>query len=112
MCVYAFTTFVLSKRSPPTTFEQACGTHHDAQTDTKGVAVMFFDRNELGNKGLWHKIFVQKYKVCEPLTTIWEEMKIKMLAVGVPGIGWETKMKEPEPDNCPTHRAMTGVGSG
>lgn len=43
-------------------------------------------------------------------TAYWlaEEMKIKMLAVGVPGIGWETKMKEPEPDNCPTHRAMTG----
>ena len=37
-----------------------------------------------------------------------EEMKIKMLAVGVPGIGWETKALDPEPDNCPTHRAMTG----
>ena len=31
-----------------------------------------------------------------------------MLAVGVPGIGWETKMHDPEPENCPTHRAMTG----
>ena len=43
-------------------------------------------------------------------TAYWlaEEKKIKMLAVGVPGIGWETKTKEPEPDNCPTHRAMTG----
>jgi kynurenine formamidase len=43
-------------------------------------------------------------------TAYWlaEEKKIKMLAVGVPGIGWETKMQEPEPDNCPTHRAMTG----
>lgn len=43
-------------------------------------------------------------------TAYWlaEEKKIKMLAVGVPGIGWETKMDTPEPDNCPTHRAMTG----
>jgi kynurenine formamidase len=43
-------------------------------------------------------------------TAYWlaEEMKIKMLAVGVPGIRWETKSLDPEPDNCPTHRAMTG----
>ena len=43
-------------------------------------------------------------------TAYWlaEEMKIKMLAVGVPGIGWETKTLDPEPNNCPTHRAMTG----
>ena len=43
-------------------------------------------------------------------TAYWlaEEKKIKLLAVGVPGIGWETKMKAPEPENCPTHRAMTG----
>jgi kynurenine formamidase len=37
-----------------------------------------------------------------------EEMKIKMLGVGVPGISWETNMDAPEPENCPTHRAMTG----
>ena len=43
-------------------------------------------------------------------TAYWlaEEKKIKMLAVGIPGIGWETRTKDPEPDNCPTHRAMTG----
>ena len=43
-------------------------------------------------------------------TAYWlaEEKKIKLLAVGVPGIGWETKTKAPEPENCPTHRAMTG----
>jgi kynurenine formamidase len=43
-------------------------------------------------------------------TAYWlaEEKKIQMLAVGVPGIGWETKALDPEPDNCPTHRAMTG----
>ena len=37
-----------------------------------------------------------------------EEKKIKMLCPAVPGIGWETKALDPEPDNCPTHRAMTG----
>ena len=37
-----------------------------------------------------------------------EDMKIQMLAVGVPGIKWETKTQDPEPTNSPTHRAMTG----
>ena len=43
-------------------------------------------------------------------TAYWlaEAKKIKLLAVGVPGIVWETKTKAPEPENCPTHRAMTG----
>jgi kynurenine formamidase len=43
-------------------------------------------------------------------TALWlaEEKKIKMLGVGVPGIGWETKHNAPEPNNSPTHRAMTG----
>ena len=31
-----------------------------------------------------------------------------MLAVGGPGISWETNWDGPEPDNSPTHRAMTG----
>jgi kynurenine formamidase len=37
-----------------------------------------------------------------------EDKKIKMLAVGGPGISWETNWDGPEPDNSPTHRAMTG----
>ncbi len=43
-------------------------------------------------------------------TAYWlaEEMKIKMLGVGVPGINWETKPDAEEPKNSPTHRAMTG----
>jgi kynurenine formamidase len=43
-------------------------------------------------------------------TAYWlaQEKKIKLLGVGVPGIGWETRALDPEPDNCPTHRAMTG----
>ena len=31
-----------------------------------------------------------------------------MPGVGVPGIGWETNHDAPEPNNSPTHRAMTG----
>lgn len=43
-------------------------------------------------------------------TAFWlaEEKKIKMLGVGVPGISWETNTDAPEPNNSPTHRAMTG----
>lgn len=43
-------------------------------------------------------------------TAYWlaEEKKIKMLGVGVPGISWETKTQVDEPENSPTHRAMTG----
>ncbi len=42
-------------------------------------------------------------------TAYWlADQKIKMLGVGVPGISWETRMHDPEPENCPTHRAMTG----
>ena len=43
-------------------------------------------------------------------TAYWlaEEKKIKMLGVGVPGISWETKTQADEPENSPTHRAMTG----
>jgi len=37
-----------------------------------------------------------------------EEKKIKMLGVAVPGVSWETKQQDPEPENAPTHRAMTG----
>lgn len=43
-------------------------------------------------------------------TAYWlaEQKKIKMLGVGVPGISWETKTQVAEPENSPTHRAMTG----
>ena len=38
-----------------------------------------------------------------------EEKKIKMLAAGGgPGINWETDWDAAEPNNSPTHRAMTG----
>ena len=78
LCVKPCATFVLSKRSPPATFESECGTHHEALPDVKGVAVMLFDYRELGNKGIWHKVFRSNYKVCELLSATWAAMEIKM----------------------------------
>ncbi len=34
--------------------------------------------------------------------------KIKMLAVEVPGVNWETDFQAPSPNNSPTHRHMMG----
>ena len=31
--------YALSKRQPPENFEDACGTHHDAEADTRAIAV-------------------------------------------------------------------------
>ena len=36
------------------------------------------------------------------------EKKIKMFAVEMPGISWETKYQDPQPDNSPTHRSFLG----
>ena len=38
LCIKPCATFVLSKRSPPRTFESACGTHHEAVPDVKGTS--------------------------------------------------------------------------
>ena len=78
MCVNACATFVLAKRSPAGSFEMDCGRHHDAQADVKGVAVILFDHSELGDKGLWHKVFVEKKKVCVLLKHTWDAMQVKM----------------------------------
>lgn len=78
MCITACATYTLSKRSTPTTFEQACGRHHDAEADVRGVVVIMFDYHELGDKGLHHKIFQSGHKVCIPLKQIWDDMTIKM----------------------------------
>lgn len=37
-----------------------------------------------------------------------EVKKIKMLAVEVPGVNWETDFQAPSPNNSPTHRHMMG----
>jgi kynurenine formamidase len=34
------------------------------------------------------------------------QKKIKMLAIQMPGVAWETNPQAPEPNNSPTHRAM------
>jgi kynurenine formamidase len=36
------------------------------------------------------------------------ERKIKMFAVEMPGIAWETNYQSPSPDNSPTHRSFLG----
>lgn len=36
------------------------------------------------------------------------QKKIKMLAVGMPGVNFETDAKAPQPNNSPTHRNMLG----
>lgn len=42
-------------------------------------------------------------------TAAWlAEKKIKMFAVEMPGINWETNYQEPQPHNSPTHRSFLG----
>lgn len=36
------------------------------------------------------------------------DKKIKMLAVEMPGVNWETNAQAPQPNNSPTHRNMLG----
>ena len=79
MSIDACDTFVLSnKRSPPGNFERDYGRHHEAFADVKGVATILFDHQELGDQGLWYKIFKSKFDVCVPLAEISEAMTIKM----------------------------------
>ena len=78
MNITSCSTFTLQKRMPPSTFEETCGRHHDAEADVRGVAVIMFDYKELGDTGLYHKIFHSKRKVCVMLNTIWDEMVIKL----------------------------------
>ena len=49
--------YALSKRNPPEKFEEACGTHHDADADTKAVHVILFDHRQFGNRGLHGFVF-------------------------------------------------------
>ena len=70
--------FALSKRQPPEKFEDACGNHHDAEADTRAVAVILFDSQQFGNKGLYHCVFKTEKKCFQPLTEVWGAMKVKM----------------------------------
>ena len=70
--------YALSKRTPPEKFEETCGTHHDADADTKAVYVILFDQAQFGDKGLHGFAFKGNKKCFQPLEEIMSAMKKKM----------------------------------
>ena len=70
--------YALRNRDPPETFASVCGEHHDADADTRAVAVVLFDWVQFQKKGLWHLVFKGKKKCFQPLSEVWDAMKIKM----------------------------------
>lgn len=74
LSVNACATYTLSKRTPPTDFETVCGMHHDAMADVRGIAIIMFDWDELGTKGLQHLIQQQSRPLFEKLQTVWDAM--------------------------------------
>ena len=72
-------TYALSKRDPPETFADACGDHHDAEADTRAVAVITFDYELFGKNGLYHCIFKSNRRCFQPLQEVWDAMEIKMM---------------------------------
>ena len=70
--------YALGKRVPPETFKEVCGEHHDADADTRAVAVTLFDGQVFGNKGLHHCVFKSNKRCCFPLKDEWIKMKQKM----------------------------------
>lgn len=50
----------------------------------------------------------QPYLPGETAKWLAEEKKIKMFGVEMPGVSWETKYQDPQPDNSPTHRSFLG----
>ena len=48
--------YALRHRDPPETFALACGEHHDADADTRAVAVVLFDWEQFRKAGLWYFI--------------------------------------------------------
>lgn len=71
-------TYALSQRANPETFVQACGEHHDADADTKAVAVILFDYDQFGDQGLYHCVYKSKKKCLQPLSEVWDAMVLKM----------------------------------
>ena len=82
----------LSKRNPPEEFAVACGEHHDAEADTKAVAVILFDEAVFGTNGLYHCVFKSTKKCFQPIAEIWDAMEIKMkepvVSFAQPPPGW------------------------
>ena len=71
--------YALSKRSPPETFEQACGSHHDADADTRAVAAILYDQEQFGSNGLHNCVFRSNKRCFQPLKQVWFAMRVKML---------------------------------
>ena len=70
--------YALSKREPPQRFEDICGDHHDADADTRAVAVILFDQSTFGQRSLYNTIFCGGRRCFQPLETIWSAMRDKM----------------------------------
>ena len=70
--------YALGRRSPPEAFEDVCGSHHDADADTRAVAAILFDQPQFGNSGLYGRVFNSRSKCFQPLEDIWSAMKLKM----------------------------------
>ena len=70
-------TYALSKRTPPTTVAEVCGEHHDADADTRMVAVVLFDESQFGRSSLHHAVFKSKKRCFQPIEEVWEKMKAK-----------------------------------
>ena len=72
MCVKPCAMHALSKRNPPEEFAVACYKHHDAEADTKDVAVILFDEPVFGRNGLYHCVFKFKStkKCFQPIAEI------------------------------------------
>ena len=85
-------TYALRHRQPPELFADACGDHHDADADTRAVAVILFDQVQFKNQGLYHCVFKQNKKVFQPLSTVWSAMQIKVsqpvMKLQMPPSGW------------------------
>ena len=70
--------YALSKRTRPVSFAEACGNHHDADADTRAVAVILFDEKQFGNKSLYHAVFKSNKRCLQPLSQVFDAMEKKM----------------------------------
>ena len=84
--------YALSRLSPVEEFAEVCGEHHDADADTKAVAVILFDQQQFKSKGLYHCVFQSSKKCFQPLQQVQDAMTIKMqepvLTFESPPTGW------------------------
>lgn len=70
--------YALSQMEPPQSFATACGEHHDADADTRAVAVILFDKRQFGTRGLYHCVFASKKKCFQPIEEVRSAMRIKL----------------------------------